>query len=170
MMGNLLSVGTVAGFFVGGKIVDHLGAKPVFLSGHIVFSIALTGILLRRFIPFPLITIMGLAALLCGTVQGATGIASTSELLALIPKKNKSLSTGFNLTLAAAGTAFAGFLPGHLLKIHAIPAQWTLAGQTMSAYDMLLAGFTLLTVTLAATLGLVPTIKHLHSQWFPQNR
>lgn len=170
MMGNILSVGTVAGFFIGGKMVDHLGAKPVFLYGHILFATALTGILLRSFLPLQLVTTMGLAAFLCGTVQGAAGIASTSELLALIPQENKSLSTGFNLTLMAAGSSLAGFLPGHLLKLNLVPAQWILAGQTLSSYDLLLAGFTVLTIALAATLGLVPTIEHLRSQWFPQNR
>ena len=170
MMGNILSVGTVAGFFFGGKLVDHLGAKPVFLSGHILFAIALISILLRGFLPLPLITTMALAALLCGIVQGAVGIASTSELLALIPQENKSLSTGFNLTLMAAGSSLAGFLPGHLLKMQMIPSQWIFAGQTMSSYDILLAGFTALTVILAAGLGLVPTIHRLRSQWLPQNQ
>jgi MFS family permease len=170
MMGNILSVGTVAGFFFGGKLVDRLGAKPVFLYGHILFAIALTGILLRGFLPLPLITTMALAALVCGIVQGAVGIASTSELLALIPQENKSLSTGFNLTLMAAGSSLAGFLPGHLLKVQLIPVQWSFAGQALSSYDILLTGFTALTVILAAGLGLVPTIHRLRSQWLPQNQ
>jgi MFS family permease len=170
MMGNLLSVGTVAGFFIGGKMVDHLGAKPVFLSGHIVFTIALAGILLRGFLPLPLITTMGLAALLCGTVQGATGIAGTSELLALIPPENKSLSTGFNLTLTAAGLSAAGLSTSRLLKMNILPEAWSFCGQTLSSYDALLAGFMAMAVLMASAIGLVPTIRHLHSQWIPQNR
>ena len=170
MTGNLLSIGTVAGFFIGGKMVDHLGAKPVFLTGHLVFSLALAGVLLRGFLPLPLIVTVGLLSFLFGTMQGATGIAGTSELLALIPPENKSLSTGFNLTLTAAGAALAGFLPGQLLKMKVLPAQWTIAGQTLSAYDIMLTGFMVMTVLMAAALGLVPTIRHLRSQWLPQNR
>ena len=170
MTGNLLSIGTVAGFFIGGKIVDHSGAKPVFLSSHIVLSIVLAGALLRGFSPFPLIATIGLLSFLCGVMQGASGIAGTSELLALIPPENKSISTGFNMTLAAAGTSLAGLFNGQLLKMKVIPGQWNFAGQTLSAYDALLAGFLMLTILMAVTLGLVPTIRHLRSQWMPQNQ
>ena len=170
MMGNLLSIGTVAGFFIGGKIVDHFGAKPVFLSSHVILSIVLTGLLLRGFSPISLITTIGLLSFLCGIMQGASGIASTSELLALIPPENKSLSTGFNMTLAAAGISLAGFFNGQLLKMNVIPARWHFSGQTLSAYDALLAGFLVLTMLMAVTLGLVPTIRHLRSQWMPQNQ
>ena len=170
MMGNLLSIGTVAGFFIGGKIVDHVGAKPVFLSSHIVFSLVLTGILLRGFSPLPLVTTIGLLSFLCGVMQGATGIASTSELLALIPRENKSLSTGFNMTLAAAGTSMAGLFNGQMMKMNFLPVQWRFRGQVLSSYDMLLAGFLVLTMLMAVTLGLVPTIRHLRSQWMPQNQ
>ena len=170
LMGNMLAAGTIAGFFVGGKMVDRFGAKPVFLAGHIVFAMTLTGVLLRGFIPLSPFIIMSLISLLCGSVQGATGIAGTSELLALIPPENKSLSTGFNMTMAAAGLSMAGLLNGHLLKIKVLPEQWSLFHHTLSAYDALLAGFTVMAVLMAATLGLVPTIRNLHSQWMPQNR
>ena len=40
----------------------------------------------------------------------------------------------------------------------------------MSAYDSLLVGFLAITLVLASALGLVPTIRHLHSQWIPQSR
>jgi len=170
LMGNLLSIGTVAGFFIGGKMVDHLGAKSVFSAGHVVFALALAGVLLRGSLPLPLIVTIGLLSFFCGAVQGATGIASTSELLALIPPENKSLSTGFNLTLLAAGASLAGLLNGQLLKMDVLPAQWTLFNQPMSAYDVLLAGFVVMTVLMAAALGLVPKIRNLRSQWLPQNR
>lgn len=170
VMGNLLSIGAIAGFLIGGKMVDRFGAKPVFLTSHIITAITLTGILMRGYLPISLPFIIGMLSLLFGASQGATGIASTSELLALIPSKNKSLSIGFNLTLAAAGISLAGLLNGQLLKMNILPAQWTLLGHSMSAYDALLVGFLLITIILGATLGLVPTIRQLHSQWFPQNR
>lgn len=170
MMGTLLSAGTIAGFFIGGKMVDHLGAKPVFQSGRIVFSLALSGILLRNFLPLPLITTVGLFSFLCGMSQGSTGIASTSELLALVPSKNKSLSTGFNMTLAALGISLAGLLNGQLLKMKVFPARWIFFGQTQSDYDILLAGFIVLTALMAVVVGLVPATRNLRSQWMPQNQ
>ncbi|NOU36338.1 MAG: MFS transporter [Kiritimatiellaceae bacterium] len=169
MMGNLLSIGTIAGFFIGGKIVDHFGTKPVFLAGHIGLALSLTGILLRNFSPLAMIPTIGTILLLCGATQGAVGIAGTSELLALIPSKNKSLSTGFNMTLAAAGASLAGFLNGHLLKIKLLPDSWILFGKSMSAYDILFIGFLAMTALMAVTLGLVPTIRQIRSQWIPQN-
>jgi MFS family permease len=170
MMGTLLSVGTIAGFFIGGKMVDRLGAKPVFQSGRVIFSLALSGILLRNFLPLPLITTVGLFSFFCGMSQGSTGIASTSELLALVPSKNKSLSTGFNMTLAALGISLAGLLNGQLLKMKVFPARWMFFGQTQSDYDILLAGFIVLTALMAVVVGLVPTIRNLRSQWMPQNQ
>jgi MFS family permease len=170
MMGTLLSVGTIAGFFIGGKMVDHLGAKPVFQSGRIVFSLALSGILLRDFLPLSLITTVGLFSFLCGMSQGSTGIASTSELLALVSPKNKSLSTGFNMTLAALGISLAGLLNGQLLKMKVFPARWTFFGQIQSDYDILLAGFIVLTALMAVVVGLVPTTRNLRNQWMPQNQ
>ncbi len=170
MMGNLLSIGAVSGFLTGGKMVDRFGAKPVFLTGHIVAFFTLAAVLLRGFMPLPLAVTMGGISLLFGAMQGAVGIAGTSELLALIPPENKSLSTGFNLTLTAGGLSLAGLLSGQLLKIKVLPAQWRFSGQILSDYDLLLAGVMVMTVLMAATLGLVPTIRRLRSQWLPQNR
>jgi MFS family permease len=170
MMGNLTAIGAIAGFYAGGKEVDRFGTKPVFLSGHILFATALGAVLLRGSFPLPMTSIMGVLSFVCGAIGGATGIASTSELLALIPPENKSLSTGFNLTLTAAGLSLAGLLNGQLLKMEVLPAQWTWFGRALSNYDILLAGFMVMAVLMAAAIGLVPTIRHLHSQWLPQNQ
>jgi hypothetical protein len=51
-----------------------------------------------------------------------------------------------------------------------LPEHWTLFNQTMSAYDSLRVGFLAITLVLAAAWGLVPTIRHRHSQWIPQSR
>ncbi len=170
VMGNLLSIGAVVGFLIGGKMVDRLGPRPVFLTGHAVFSITLAGVLLRGFIPLPSAVTLGLLSLLFGAMQGAAGIASTSELFALIPQKNKSLSTGFNLTLIAAGLSFSGLFSGQILKWNILRPEWVLWGNTLSSYDALLAGFMILTILMAVTPLLVPVIRHLHRQWIPQNK
>jgi MFS family permease len=166
----MLSVGTIAGFFIGGKMVDHLGAKPVFLGSHIVFALSLAGVLLRDSFPFPPLFVLGAFSLCLGATQGAAGIAGTSELLALIPPENKSLSTGFNIVLSSAGLSLAGLFNGYLLKMNVLPQGWRFFGHSMSTYDTLLAGFAVLSVLMAATIGLVPTIRNLRSQWLPQNR
>jgi len=74
------------------------------------------------------------------------------------------------MTLAATGASLAGLFNGQLLKMNWVPARWHFSNQTLSAYDALLAGFLVLTVLMAVALGLVPTIRHLRSQWMPQNQ
>ena len=170
MMGNLMAIGTVAGFFTGGKTVDRFGTKPVFFCGNTLLALILGGLLLRGFSPLPLTVTMGLLCFACGAVQGATGIAGTSALLALVPQENKSLSTGFNIAMSSAGLTLAGLLNGQLLKTGVLPEQWTLLGNTLSSYDALLSGFMILALLMASALGLVPTIRHIRSQWMPQNR
>lgn len=170
IMGNLAALGTIAGFYAGGRMVDRAGSRPVFLAGHFVFALTMAGILLRGWIPLPAAVSFGVFSFVCGAVQGATGIANTSELLALIPPENKSLSTGFCITLSAAGGTLSGMLSGQLLKTGVLPAQWSFLDQTLSAFDVMIAGFGTLALLMAASLGLVPKIRHLRHQWFPQNR
>lgn len=170
LMGNMLSIGTIAGFFIGGKMVDHTGAKPVFLTNHIIFSLVMVGVLLRETLPLPMLPAMGMLSFFLGATQGATGIAGTSELLGLIPAENKSLSTGFYIVLNSTGLSLAGLLNGQLLKMKILPENWMLLNSSMSAYDTLLAGFAILSVIMAAAVGLVPTIRNLRSQWLPQIR
>ncbi|MFA5689948.1 MAG: MFS transporter [Kiritimatiellales bacterium] len=170
VLGNLLIAGTIAGFFVGGKLVDRIGPRPVFLTAHIVFSATIALILFRGFFPLPTAGTIGLAAFFFGAMQGATGIAGTSELLALIPPENKSFTTGMNITLSSAGLALSGVLSGQLLQNHMLHTHWQFYGQPMSAYDTILAVLMFLVALMAVTLGLVPAVRHLRAQWLPQNR
>lgn len=170
VMGNLLSIGTVAGFLAGGRIVDRFGSRPVFMAGHAVFSLTLIAVLLRGQFPLPATVVLGTLTFVFGAAQGAAGIAGTSELLALIPQENKSFSTALNLAMIAAGVALSGLCSGQILKLNILQSSWTLLGHAMSTYDALLAGFTGLIAILATTTGLVPAIRHLHSQWLPQNK
>jgi MFS family permease len=170
VMGNLLAAGMVTGFIVGGKAVDRSGSRPVFLTGHILFSLSLTGVLLRGFIPLPLTVSIGLFSFLFGAMQGAVGIAGTSELLAIIPPENKSLSTGFHMSLAAAGLTLSNLITGQILRWNLLQPEWVLFGKTLSAYDSIIAALILSISLMAATAGLIPVIGQLKSQWIPQNR
>ena len=70
----------------------------------------------------------------------------------------------------AAGLSMAGLLSGQLLKMKVLPKQWNFFGQTLSDYDVLLTGIMVMTILMAATLWLMPTIRRFRSQWLPQNR
>ncbi|MBI9020357.1 MAG: MFS transporter [Verrucomicrobia bacterium] len=170
ILGNLTAAGMIAGFYTGGRLVDRLGTKPVFLSGQLACSLTLALVLLRGFIPLPPVLTVALCSFLYGSLLGMLGIAATSEMLAMVPKENKSLSTGLNVALIGAGLSLSGFGSGQLLKMNVLRPEWLLFGSPMSAYDTLLAGFMVMTALLVVTLGLVPKINHLRSQWMPQNR
>ena len=170
LMGNLLAGGMIIGFLLGGKSVDRVGSRPVFAAGHILFTLTLSGVLLRDVIPLPLTSTMGVLSFLFGATQGAVGIACTSDLFALIPKENKALSTGFNITLINAGMSFSGLLSGQLIKSGRLPAGWCLFENPMSAYDSLLVGLACLTALLIFSKKLSPNIRTLKHQWLPQSR
>ncbi|HYF52341.1 MAG TPA: MFS transporter, partial [Planctomycetota bacterium] len=103
-MGNALMIGAVLGFWLGGKAVDRLGTKIVFLLAHFVFGLVLLGFLLRIALPEVAVPFwLGVLNFIFGLVSAASSIAISTEMMALIPQRNKSLSTGLLQTLQVAG-------------------------------------------------------------------
>ncbi len=103
-------------------------------------------------------------------VQAASSIAMTSETLALIPPKNKSLATGLWFTLYSGGTGLSGILSGQALELEVFNESWIWLGQSMSSYDglLLLSGTMVLLMTV--TLGMIPSmIKKVPAGWIPQS-
>jgi len=171
LVGNSAAIGALGGFYIGGKMVDHIGTRPVFLICHVSFAIVLTLIALRGICPFPAITTVCLLSGLFGAVAAASGIAFTSELLAIIPPENKSLSTGFHLSLMSAGFALSSLLIGQTLKLNVLNQNWTFLNQSLSTYDTLLLGSAAMIILMLITIGLIPSIIQVHkAQWYPQSR
>ena len=171
MVGNCAAVGAIAGFYIGGKMVDHIGTRIVFLICHVGFAVILTLMALRGLLPVPALTTICLLSGLFGALGGASGIAFTSELLAIVPLENKSLSTGFHLSLINAGAALSSLLIGQALKLNIFSPSWTFLNQTLSAYDSILLGSAAMTLLLLIVIGLIPSILQVRkAQWFPQNR
>ena len=166
LMGTLLLIGAVAGFFIGGKMVDRVGARYVFLACHLSFGITLCVFPMREWLPFSLITTMAVGTILFGLIQGASSIAITSELLGLIPKENKSLFTTFAIMLQTGGLAASGLVISKILDLNILSNSWQLLGQTMSEYDAILLGCSLAITLLTVTLGLVPSIIG-NARWIP---
>ncbi len=152
-------------------MVDRWGTKPVFLSCHFSFAIVLLATVLRGLFPFSDIATLSLLSGLFGATLAASGIAFSSELLALVPSENKSLSTGFHLSLTSAGIALSSLVIGQALKLNVLNSEWTLMGQTLSEYDTILLGSAVMILMLLITLGLIPSVIQVHkAQWYPQNR
>ena len=82
---------------------------------HFGYGIVLLSLFMRGGFPVPVIWVAGFVSTGFGFVQAASSIAMTSEILYLIPKENKSLATGFWLTLWSGGSGLSGVLFGQLL-------------------------------------------------------
>ena len=169
-IGNLLIVGALAGFVLGGRMVDKLGTKYVFMFCHFGFGAIIILFLLRSLIPGKIIVIVGILTLLFGLVQAASGIAMTSETLVLMPKENKSLAIGLWLTLINAGAGLSGIMSNTALELNLINPEWSLFGLQMSIYDGLLLMFGTMVLLMTVTLGLIPSvIKKTPAAWIPQS-
>ena len=167
MLGNLMFAGSLIGFVVGGNMVDRIGTKYVFMFCHFGYGIVLLSLLMREGFPVPAIWVAGCVSTGFGFVQAASSIAMTSEILYLIPPENKSLATGFWLTLWSGGSGLSGVLFGQLLGIGILSSDWRLFGQTLSQYDGLLLLSGGMIVLLTVTLGLIPSVIRV-ARWIPQ--
>jgi MFS family permease len=167
LVGNLLTVGALVGFVLGGRAVDRFGTRYVFLLCHLLFGVILVLFLFREQVPFPLMVFLGMLTLLFGFAQAASGIAMTSEILSLIPKENKSLATGIWLTLHSGGAGLSGLLCGQVLEVGLLSSEWGFSGMRLSAYDSLILICGVMTLLMTVTLGLIPSMIR-RAQWIPQ--
>ena len=126
--------------------------------------------LLRDTFKFEYIFFVGTLTILFGIVQAASSIAMTSETLVIIPEANKSLAVGLWFTLFSGGTGLSGILSGKALELKVFSASWTLLGQNMTSYDVILLIFATMVLLMTVTLGLIPSfIKKTPAQWIPHN-
>ena len=169
-VGNLLVVGALAGFFIGGLLVDKIGTKYVFLICHFGFGSIIFIFLFRNYFPIEIKFFVGMLTIMFGLVQAASGIAMTSETLYLIPNENKSLATGLWFTLYSGGIGLSGILCAQALNLGILSEQWSLWGLIMSSYDSLLLLCGTMVLMMTVTLGLIPSfLKKTPARWIPQN-
>ncbi|OGV48191.1 MAG: hypothetical protein A2017_18450 [Lentisphaerae bacterium GWF2_44_16] len=159
LTGTLLMFGSVGGFYFGGKMVDRLGVKLVFMSCHFSFGIILLSFLARGFIPASCSLLFVCAlSMAFGAVQAASGIALTSEMLSLVPHENKPVATSLNQALMYMGVALSGLFSSQAIKFHILNDDWSFAGCRMGQYDTLILFCGIMVIMLVVTLGLVPSV------------
>lgn len=166
-MGNLYMIGSMFGFLAGGWMVDRLGTKPVFLICHFTYGAVLCLFLSRHHVPFQSEYYLGMLNGIYGLVWAASTIAVSTEMLALIPSENKSISTGLCQTLLMAGQALAGALSAGAINLGIFKDGWKFIGALMSDYDAQLLLNATLVVILVVALGLVPSIVR-KAEWVPK--
>lgn len=157
-LGNLGMVGALIGYLVGGRYVDRYGTKGVFLVCHFAYGATLLLFLCRNLLPWPIFAYLGAINLLFGLVSATSGIAISTEMLALIPEANKSLSTSICVTLQFAGNALSGVLSAWVLDLGILQESWKWFGATLSRYDAIVLAFAIMVILLVVTLGLVPSV------------
>lgn len=158
LMGMLFLVGSVIGCWVGGRLVDRCGTRFVFLVAHVAYAVIMLALLARHWTPWPLIVHAGGCSLFFSLIAGMAGVAVTSEIMALIPSANKSLSTGFSMTLINGAAALSGIGVARSISWNILSPEWTMLGRTYTAYDSLLLAFAILILLMLAAIGLVPPI------------
>ena len=158
LIGNLATLGALLGFFFGGTMVDKLGTKHVFLTCHFSYALVLSLFLLRDFVPLPLVAVIGGLALLFGLVQAGSGVAISSEMLAVIPADNKPMATAVNLSLMSLGVSLSGVFSSRILQLGMLSPSWTMFGNPLGPYDSLLCFCGVMILLLVVTLGLVPSV------------
>ena len=130
----------------------------MFLACHVGFAV-IAGLFAVRAVPSPwLFPWVCAANLAFGLVFAASSIAVTSELLALLPREDKSLAAAVFTALTRMGVAFGGILSAGMLKAGMLAESWTLGGVAMSRYDSLLVVFAAAVLLLVVTLGQVPAV------------
>ena len=168
VFGNLTMVGSIFGFWAGGKAVDRWGTKVVFVGCHLLYGLVIGAFMLRTAVPGLMLVWIGLLHVAFGIAYAGSSIAIATEMLALVPPLHKSLSTSLNVMLMQIGIALSGLLSGWMLKLGVFAAEWQLGPLTMTRYDSILFCCSGMVVLLVVTLGLVPSVIR-KAEWFPRS-
>lgn len=158
ILANLTMIGSVVGFYFGGKAVDRIGTKPVFLLCHFGYGASLMLFVLRDNLFLPPLFMMVTVHAVFGGLTAAGSIAFATEMLALIPAVRKSLSTSICTTMTLSGAALSGLLSAWGIRLGLFAESWKLAGGSRSAYDAVLLVCAVLIVLMTVTLGLIPSV------------
>ena len=158
ILANLTMIGSVIGFYFGGKVVDRIGTKPVFLICHFGYGMSLMLFVMRDSLFLPSLCLLAVVHTVFGGLVAAGSIAFSTEMLALIPVVRKSLSTSICITMTLAGAALSGLLGAWGIRLGIFAESWILAGGTRSAYDAVLMVYAVLIVLMTVTLGLIPSV------------
>ncbi len=169
-MGTMLFIGSMVGFYAGGKMVDRFGTKLVFLIVHFLYFIFLFIVVFRDLVPFSVSLYFSFITFNLGMVQAASSIALTSEMMALAPRENKSVVISICSSLQLGGVAISGVISGKVIEYGILSKSWTWMNLTLSDYDALILFSAILVFVFVITLGLIPSVvKTKKVQWVPHS-
>lgn len=150
--------GSLVGFLLGGQVVDRLGNKVVFLLCHVGYGAVLLAFVLRAALPGPGWLVLGTIHGVYGVIASSSGLAITSEIMALAPKQGRALATGgLGMLLFVAG-ALSEMTAAGLLSLGALAPAWSWRGLALTDYDTVLLLYAGMVLLMTGTLGLVPSV------------
>jgi len=169
-MGTMLFLGSMVGFYTGGKLVDTFGTKMVFLVVHFSYGLFLFLVILRGVAPISQISYFSFLTFGLGLIQSSSSIALTSEMVALAPANNKSVIISLCMSLQWGGAAISGVISGKLIEYGILSPIWIFKGLTLSHYDTLILFSSVMVFVFIVTLGLIPSVvKTKNVQWVPHS-
>ncbi len=169
-MGTMLFIGSMIGFYLGGKMVDKFGTKLVFLVVHFSYFTFLFIVVFRNLVPVSLPVYFSFVTFNLGLIQAASSIALTSEMMALAPRENKSVIISLCSSLQLGGAAISGIISGKVIEYNILSRKWTMMNLTLSDYDTLILFSAILVFVFTITLGLIPSVvKTREVQWVPHS-
>ncbi len=141
LLSTAAMAGLIAGFPLGGRLVQRHGAKGVLLAAHIGF--ALLNFLLLGVKPGNPRAALLLGGILAmnGLLFASASIAVSSEILCLASPANKAVSIALGQSLYAAGMGGSRLLASLLLGSGILAESWTLGTLQFSRYHSLFLFF-----------------------------
>ncbi len=158
-LANVGLAGSVLGFFVGGRLVDRIGTKLVFIICHLSFAVILLLFIMRGLGGGGLVLpILFLAHFAFSLALAASNIAITAETIMITPEKNSSLASSTLMAAGHMGTAVAGVTAAAALDLDVLREHWRWLGMELCRYDAILLACAVMVLLLVVTLGLVPSV------------
>ncbi len=158
LLANLRLMAQIVGFVAGAQVVARLGTKTVFLASHFGYAAAIFLFLGRQATGLPVIWMVAAAEIMFGLVWAASSVAFSTEMMALIPREGKALSTSLYNVLQGGGTALSILLSAAAMDTGLFRDTWILHGTELSRYDAALLVCGTLVMVVVVTLGLVPSV------------
>jgi len=158
LLANITMIGSVLGFYIGGKAVDRIGTKPIFLVCHFGYGLALAAFVIRDILPIPLFPLLASIHAVFGLLVAAGSIAFSTEMLALIPATRKSLTTSICSTMIQGGSALSALLGAWGISLGLFSETWMLSGSARGPYDVILLVYAAMIILMTVTLGLIPSV------------
>ncbi|HEX9047923.1 MAG TPA: MFS transporter [Verrucomicrobiae bacterium] len=145
--------GSLGGFFLGGKIVDRWGTRPVFVICHLAFGLFLSLFPLRGFLPVQPVALAVAVSSLLGLAQATISIAFTARSFAVCAPEHRSLAVGLIFSFQTLASAVSGVFVSGALRSGVLQTTWQLHGLSLTIYDTILFFFALMVLLLIVTLG-----------------